>query len=131
MDKETQKEFLEFIKKSSETLQGLIAPVQQRGGWESRDEAKQIYEFAAIIAPRLKQMKREVKQAMSDIRLSFDAQSPRKGGLFRTPVTRRDLDIQKRKALQPYQHILTGIDGMLTSLDGIKAGAKQAIDAYD
>jgi hypothetical protein len=130
MDAARKKELLEYIDRASETLNRLVGPVNQRGGWESKEEAEQIYSFAVRTIRDLEQIKREINQSMKDIRLSFDAQSPQKKRLFRAPVTRRDLEIQKRKALQPYEQAKTGIDSMLTSLEGIKTGAKQAIDAF-
>lgn len=129
MNKQRRKEIVERITKSSETLKKLIAPVQQRGSWASRKEAEEIYDFTIMTIRDLAQIKREINQDMKDIRLSFDAKSSQKGGLFKAPVTRRDLDVQKRTALQPYEQLLTMVDSMITSLEKVKLGAKQGIDA--
>jgi hypothetical protein len=130
MNKERRKEHQEYISRASETFGKLMAPIQQRGAWASRDEAEQICNFAMTTIRELQQIKRETNQEMKDIRLSFDARSPQKGGLFKAAVTRRDLDLQKRKALQPYEQLLTGLDSMITSLEGAKVGAKQGMDAF-
>jgi len=130
MNEQRKRTHIEYINKASETSKRLLAPIQQRGAWGSREEAEEIYNFAITTIRDLQQIKREINQEMKNVRLSFDAKSPRKGGLFKAPVTRRDLDIQKRKTLQPYEELLTTVDSMITSLEGAKTGAKQGMDAF-
>lgn len=131
MDEKRLREMGEFGNRVAETARELVGPMIERKAWASWSEADQIYEFTATAIHQLKQYKRELNQEIRDIGLSFDARSPSKGGLFRAPVTRKQLDVQKRQKQQPFRDLLANLDSILSYFELLRTEAKKAMKALD